>query len=251
MNEGVVLGIREGRISSASALVNFDASSEALGLAKTHAIDIGWHINLTLGQPVSDPRSIPSLVTTDGYFHSLPSLLIRSFWGKIKREDVARELGLQYEAFTKAGLRPSHADGHQHVHVFPMIRDVVGEIARREKIPFVRVPAERGSLFLPRRLVRLFFHLITVNLDFGVPSVPFYGFTLGNKTHGLEAWASLLDRIEADKAEVMVHPAKKYADDDYHGDDFPGDREAELRLLTSPEFGELLGRKNWVPCSFV
>ncbi|QQR79288.1 MAG: ChbG/HpnK family deacetylase [Deltaproteobacteria bacterium] len=90
VNEGILLGIQKGCISATSALVNFPTSNEALQLAKQHSLDIGWHINLTLGRPLSDPKSIPSLVTSEGTFHPLNSFIIRSFWGKIKRRRSKR-----------------------------------------------------------------------------------------------------------------------------------------------------------------
>lgn len=46
----------------------------------------------------------------------------------VDRERVRREIGAQLDAFEDAMRRaPSHVDGHQHVHQFPVIRDVLVE----------------------------------------------------------------------------------------------------------------------------
>ena len=245
VNEGILECLQKGVVSSTSALVNFPSSEAALNLARQHNLNIGWHINLTLGQPLSDPKDIPSLVTREGTFHSLQSLLIRSFWGKISAQDVEKELTAQYEMFERFGLSLSHANGHQHVHVFPIIRDVVRDMARSKKIPYVRIPQESASLRLPRPLTRIFFQLITTNLDFGVPAFPFYGFTFGNCSHDLSEWEKLLSRITSETSEVMMHPARIRKEDDYYGDDFPGDREKECQLLLSQELKELIMRKGF------
>lgn len=246
VNEGILECLQKGLVSSTSALVNFPSSEAALNLASQHHLNIGWHINLTLGPPLSTPKDIPSLVTREGNFHSLQSLLIRSFWGKISSKDVEKELMAQYQMFERFGLQISHANGHQHVHAFPIIRDVVRTIVREKKIPYVRIPQESASLSLPRPLTRIFFQLITTNLDFGVPAFPFYGFTFGNRSHELKEWEKLLERLgDLDNAEIMMHPARIKKEDNYYGDDFPGDREKECQLLLSQELKELIMRKGF------
>ena len=245
VNEGIIEAIQKGCVTSTSALVNFPTSQEALSLAKQHSLDIGWHINLTLGHPISDPKDIPSLVQKNGNFHPLHSFIIRSFWGKIRKEDVQKELLAQYQKFAEAGLQISHADGHQHVHVFPTVRDVVRDMVREKKISHVRIPSESAGLLLPRLIARAFLNLLTTNLDFGTNTVSFYGFSLGTESHRIEAWKKLLNRINSDTSEVMMHPARIRPEDDYAGDDFPGNREAELKLLLSSEFKALLARQGF------
>ena len=43
----------------------------------------------------------------------------------------------------------------------------------------------------------------------------------------------------------MMHPARIRKEDDYYGDDFPGDREKECQLLLSQELKELIMRKGF------
>ena len=57
-------------------------------------------------------------------------------------EEVRREAEAQILALRGAGIRISHLDGHQHVHVFPAAARAAEGAAREHRIPWVRVPEE-------------------------------------------------------------------------------------------------------------
>lgn len=244
VTEGILKAIQNGCVTSTSCLVNFPTSNTALEQAKALQIDLGWHINLTLGSPVCDPREIPSLVQKDGTFYPLIPFIVRSFMGRIRAEDVEKELEAQYQKFSQHEISLSHADGHQHVHILPIVRDVVAQVVSEKEILFVRIPRELGGFSVPRWPARFFIRALTLNLSIeNTRTLPFYGFSLGIKGGELGEWQKLLARMTEDTAEVMVHPAIFHPEDNYHGDDFPGDRSAELSLLIHPEFKKFLNEK--------
>ncbi len=251
VTEGILKAIQDGCVTSTSCLINFPASDAALEQAKNLQIDLGWHINLTLGRPICDSREIPSLVQKDGTFYPLLPFILRSFMGRIRSEDVEKEIEAQHQKFSQHGISLSHADGHQHVHILPIVRDVVARFVSEKKIPFVRIPRELGGFSVPHWPVRFFVRALTVNHSIeNTRSLPFYGFSLGTKGGELGEWQKLLARITEETAEVMVHPAILHPEDDYHGDDFPGDRSAELLLLTDPEFKNILNGKGFELTNF-
>lgn len=74
----------------------------------------GLHFNLTL--PFGQPR------------RSASALLLASLAGKIDRSRIARAFDEQWHAFLRNfGRPPDFLDGHQHVHSFPIIREVIAE----------------------------------------------------------------------------------------------------------------------------
>ncbi len=76
-------------------------------------IDIGLHFNLTEGTK----------------FSSLSDVLLKSHLRKLNKQVIRTELNAQLDRFISVmnGL-PDFIDGHQHVHQFPMIRDVLLEV---------------------------------------------------------------------------------------------------------------------------
>ncbi len=87
-------------------------------------IDVGLHFNLTLG-----------------FDHSVPSLgtwLKKSLWAQIDQVAVAKAFLEQLNRFESAwGEAPDFIDSHQHVHIFPGIRNRLFQLIVK------RYPAER------------------------------------------------------------------------------------------------------------
>jgi predicted glycoside hydrolase/deacetylase ChbG (UPF0249 family) len=262
INRGILTAIERGVVTSTSLLANFSHSRSALLEAGAKNIDLGWHINLTQGRPVSDPENLPSLVREDGAFHPLGILIRKCLLRRINPEDVKRELEAQWEVFRSAEVRPSHADGHQHIHVFPVIREAVRDIIARHLIPFVRAPRESGGPRASRFAARSFLRLMKgSHRDFWAPSgaesIAFRGLTLGIHAGNLANWEKLLTKIARTSKsvfEIMVHPGFSTTsgkDLDHHGhDDYKGNREAELRLLTHPDLRTLIQRMQFTLVSF-
>lgn len=136
-------GIRElaecRRLSAVSCMSTAPAWSEQAALLRPlrERIDVGLHFNLTLGFD----RTVPGLA----------SWLGSSLTGRIDRTLVERELLNQLECFEALwGEPPDFIDGHQHVHIFPGIRQpllrLLSERYPAAQRPWVRrvSPALRG-----------------------------------------------------------------------------------------------------------
>lgn len=245
INAGILAAMERGIVGSASVMVNLPDSMEALQLARERRLDIGWHVNLTLGRPVCDPAAIPSLVRADGTFHSVAQLLLRCLLRRVRADEVARELEAQWHAFEVVGVRPDGLDGHQHCHVFPVICEAVRDFVTAHRIRLVRVPVEQGGLFVPRYVTRAILRYMTGsrpgfwNID-GCLALPCYGISLVGRAENQQAWRRLLTRIADPLSMVMVHPGMAPPGDNLHGDHFPGDRQEELHLLCSTEWTAML-----------
>lgn len=255
INEGIVSAMKEGSVTSTSLLVNFPQSLQAMRLAKENSLDVGWHLNLTLGRPVSPPEEIPSLVRPDGTFHPLKTFLRKAFLRQISEREVAHELKAQWQLFEKEGLQPTHIDGHQHVHLFPVVRDQVRELVHQKRIPFVRIPHEEGGIATPRFFARLFLKMLKGGQNGfwqqgSVRSVSFFGLSVAFSENLLDSWKRLLCRIQAPVAEIMVHPGYVGPGEHLYGDDFQGNRQEEWRLLMNPEWRSMIRTTGFQLVSF-
>jgi predicted glycoside hydrolase/deacetylase ChbG (UPF0249 family) len=109
----------------------------------TPSLDIGVHLTLVGERPALPASSIPSLVGADGRFLPAVGAFARRYaLGRIRRGEVTRELEAQVARVLAAGLRPTHLDSHQHVHMLPGVLDSVLQVSRYFGVPWIRLPME-------------------------------------------------------------------------------------------------------------
>lgn len=115
------------RINATSCLTNFDDFQTDFKLIKEiENIDIGLHLNLTEGKPLT---SALSLKTNNHQFKSLNTLLIKSQGRALNKHDIYQELKAQLDCFIDFfGFSPHFLDGHQHIHHLPIVREVVFDL---------------------------------------------------------------------------------------------------------------------------
>jgi predicted glycoside hydrolase/deacetylase ChbG (UPF0249 family) len=138
---GVNAAIRDlvtrGRLNATSVMVaspNFQRS-EAAALAGLNEhekrVAIGLHVTLTAPFKPLTPGYGP---LRDGAFLPLEATLLAAFLQRLSPDRLAMEIATQLKVFVTAfGRPPDFVDGHQHVHLFPQVRDaflsMVKEIA--------------------------------------------------------------------------------------------------------------------------
>ena len=118
---------RAQRITATSCITNspYWASSAPLLKHFPQTVDVGLHINLTEGRPLS-----PKLAAIWPSFPSLQELILRAHLRQLPLAALASEVAVQLAAFRAAsGLSPHYLDGHQHVHHLPGLRDIVLDMA--------------------------------------------------------------------------------------------------------------------------
>ena len=95
------------------------ASLNVLAAARRTAI--GLHLTLT-GRFM--PKSAGFAPLNGGTFLTMDEMLVRSLLRRLDRRALREEIRAQIEAFIAAfGRPPDYIDGHQHVHLFPQVRD--------------------------------------------------------------------------------------------------------------------------------
>jgi predicted glycoside hydrolase/deacetylase ChbG (UPF0249 family) len=136
-----------GRLSATSCLVtspHWPGEAERLR-SVAGLVDIGLHFNLTFGRPLA---AMPNLAP-DGRFPSLTRLIVRSLARRLDEDEIAAELERQIDRFAaECGRLPDFLDGHQHVHVLPVVRRAVVKVMAHRLVPdgaWLRYPALRPA----------------------------------------------------------------------------------------------------------
>src|SRR4051812_20496543 len=131
VNRGIVEAHRQGLVTSASLMPNLPSAEDALTRATICPdLGLGLHLTLTAGRPLTPPYLVPTLVDEDGQFLVLGTLLARLSLGKVRADELSRELTAQVEWALKRSVHPSHLDSHHHVHTHPRVAPIVIGLAR-------------------------------------------------------------------------------------------------------------------------
>lgn len=142
INRAVEAGVREGVLRSATIMPGGAAFDDAAAFAaRCPELGVGIHLTLVNGNPVLPPAEIPSLVTKRGVFvDDHTAFAMRLLRGAVNLDEVRAELAAQLRCVENAGIRPTHADSHQHMHVLPGVIDIVLDLCRDAGIPAMRAP---------------------------------------------------------------------------------------------------------------
>lgn len=128
---------RGGRLASAAARRRLDDDGTVF--------DLGVHLNLTQGKPLTGRTFPPQLLDARGSFLPPGKLFIRLVGKRNEHRDALRaELSAQIEFLTARAITPTHLNGHQYVELMPVVSGLVAELARCYSIAIVRVPREPG-----------------------------------------------------------------------------------------------------------
>jgi chitin disaccharide deacetylase len=109
--------------------------------------DLGVHLNLTQGRPLTADGYPPQLLDENGCFPSV-HVLFRRLHGLSAdmRGAIQRELSQQVHLVLDHGLQPTHLNGHQYIEMLPAISAMVAELLDRLHIKVIRVALERPVL---------------------------------------------------------------------------------------------------------
>ncbi|NWL89354.1 MULTISPECIES: carbohydrate deacetylase [unclassified Paenibacillus] len=228
VNRGIIDAFNAGGITSTSLMVNMPGFPEAVQLAHQYPdLSVGLHFNLTMGRPVSDPASIPSLVKEDGTFRSGAA---PQGWDW---RDVHKELAAQWDRFTSTGLRPTHLDSHHLLHQdHAEIYKVMARKAYNEGVPLRRSQVAHPLSGVPAPKMTDFIMLDTYGDD-----------------KGRERLRQHLLSLRGGITEIMCHPG--YEDEVLMEPSPWADiRKQELALFTSPEVANTLAAIGVSPINY-
>jgi predicted glycoside hydrolase/deacetylase ChbG (UPF0249 family) len=130
VNKAIRELVMRGRINATSVMVaapSFHRSEavslNVLNIGMQRRVAIGLHVTLTA--PFK-PLSAGFRPLQEGAFFDKEQMLVRGAMHRLSQHALMVEVATQLQAFVNAfGRTPDFIDGHQHVHLFPQVREAV------------------------------------------------------------------------------------------------------------------------------
>ena len=276
VTDGIIAAYCKGRLDRVGIVPNgiaFDYAIESL--TNRADLECSIHLNLIEGSPVSNKGEIPLLVNRAGIFkHLFLSLWLLYIFFSGKRqmiiEQVEREINAQLQR-VRFALKKGRIsiDSHQHVHLLPFIFDILVRHADNWGIKEIRILNE--PFILPESVIKglgIVFALNPVKylllrflsrrnvnrqkaMRISHPDY-FFGILFSGKmtTEGVRKVLTKIQKknpMHDSSIELLFHPGQASDFDyafwneyKYRKFYFSRDRTKELRVITSPQFAEMV-----------
>lgn len=285
VNTGIMRGFSHGLLTSTSLLANAPGCAAALSLWKNlearaahndlpsqaarrrlgdtlNPFDLGIHLNLTQGRPLTGEHYPAELLDREGRFPGVFALATRLMVSRSRfRPAIEDELCTQIEVLLENGIAPTHLNAHQYVDLLPAVAAIVPRLLRRYAIPVVRVPWEthltRATLirrFEPAnwllgqiKRVFAFRYLIEMSRSGALHPARFFGTSHAGRIDR-DVLRTFVEAAGSGLTEIGMHPGLfespgAPAAADGWNDPLDASRAAELSLLTSAELADFLEAK--------
>jgi predicted glycoside hydrolase/deacetylase ChbG (UPF0249 family) len=265
VNAGIVEAHQRGVLRSTSLMVSADGAEDAAALARSLPdLDVGLHVTLVEERPVLPPERIPSLVADGRFWPSHAAVFARYATGRWSVAEAAAEVAAQWERLAALGIRASHCDGHQHLHLLPRLFPHIVALARRNGVRLVRT---RLSGTLPgadspvRRVLSVVVNAVAESGWRRVPApdrdatmrFATIGFLEAGGNFTRERLLAILDdlaRRGTHVVEVMLHPGHRDADTERKYGHWRYRWEGDHALLIDPGLPDELARRGFETTSF-
>jgi len=250
-SHGIFLCFEQGVVRSASIIPNMGDSARAAKHAREKKLTCGLHLNLTDESPVSNPKDVETLVDAQGNFQGDAGLRRLLAEGGIDRTHLEREMRAQVEWMFDHYGYPSHVDGHQHIHVHPLVFPLLVPIIERYSIRAVRIPDEALPPFGYEISEEQTGEVEAVNIEARAARSLLAGTAIAYTDHfrgetllgnaSKKNLRHILAKLPEGTTELMVHPGSPTS----YGTTFDLDpqRITELQMLLDPELPKLLAER--------
>ena len=213
-NAGIRAAVEAGLVREASFCVTGVAAEDGADIARQMqaGLSVGLHLTFTLGRALTGP--LRGLTDDQGNFLPLSTVLRNCVFKKPEPEEVEGEIEAQLARMSELGMRPSHLNGHNHVHCFPVIREPVIRTMARWRIRWTRLPNEQAGVvgrLSPRRilLARFAKAFRTPGSEAPPMHLPFVGLSMQDRSDYRRLFLETLDTLPDGDYEWMVHPRKE------------------------------------------
>jgi len=259
VNEAILKSFTNGILQSTSLMANGKSVEQAVGIIRSYPnLDIGIHLTLVGAQPILEIEKLPSLVDEDGNFpkHAI-DFTKKYFAEKLSFEEIKNELIAQIEKILDYGIKVSHIDSHQHLHILPKILEITVELANRYNIKFIRFPREKFSAYMFRDLgsVERIIQMLALNhfcskveKRISPKTDYFAGFYFGGKLSKENILILINNLPEEGVCELMCHPGLDNYFDKFKSNQYR--QIEETQMLIDPEVAMAIRNKNVEITSF-
>ena len=235
INQGILALLNLHRLAAVSVMSQGPAWAGGAAALKAHqqTADIGLHLNLT------------HRFDSHTYARPLAAWLVSAPLGWVDRQAVRDTFRQQIDLFVKhLGRLPDYLDGHQHIHAFAVIREILVEVIaeywQAQTKPWVRAPdqlLDNGQVPLKALVLRaatsdFTAHLERAGLRYPAGFAGLYALTpAADFPQRMSGWLRQLPTGTL----IMVHPGQQSSD---VSDPIREARYAELQHLQSPQFAD-------------
>ena len=243
VNEGIVHAHVNGMVTSTSLMANGAAFNHAVELLRTvPSLDVGIHLTLVEEKPILGAELVPSLLGEDENLHAHATIFFRKYMlGQVDLRQIRKELEAQIQKVVSHGIKISHIDSHQHLHMLPAVFSIIVNLAKTYGIPCIRIPAEFlcrymfqdpgkfprvGQLVVLKWLKQLCGKGNLQHCDY------FTGFFYGGRLDRANLLAVLQNLPKEGTCELMCHPGEEDSGKGYEHWGYK--KEEELAALTDP-----------------
>ena len=183
----------EGLITDTTMMANGEYFDQAVQLARERGFidNIGIHLNLTWGVPLTeDIKKCPRFVT-DGHF-TKDYDRTRPLHSDEKAA-IEKELRAQIEKISAAGIKINHADSHHHIHTGVFIAPIAARVCKAHGINKMRLHRNLGSINAVKRIVKKRYNRWLRRQGF--VTTEYFAYVM-----------DIRDSVIPDNTEIMVHP---------------------------------------------
>jgi predicted glycoside hydrolase/deacetylase ChbG (UPF0249 family) len=253
VSEGILTALEAKRLSATSVMTTqsgWPAAAKALR-AFDGAADIGLHLNLSLGTPLTPmPRFAP-----DKSLPKISRIIGLARQGHLPEAEIRTEIAAQIEAFeAHYGKAPDFADGHQHVQILPGIQHWLLETLEQKGLKgrvWIRDSGDKAKAILRRgRELKKAFAVTWLGRGFAhvarthgfATNEGFAGFSRFDPEDDYRVAFETYLKAPGPAHLIMCHPG--YVDKELASlDSVVHTRPQELAFLLSSQFEDLLGRR--------
>jgi len=262
VNRGILRAFQNGIVTSASLLVTGSAFEDAVALARLNLeLEVGLHLALVEERAVLGREALPTLVDETGRLpRTSGEFFRRAFRKRINWDEVEREIAAQIGLFQKTGLRFSHLNSHQHLHMFPPVFQIVRRLTRGMDNVWIRNPVgpwrKAPGVRMGRWLQQLGLNLTCLSAQrlhgLLLPQMPhgMYGFEVSGRLTR-SALEQILRKIPDGLYELICHPGEDDAETRTRYSHWGYRWAEELEALTARETRVVLQEQGIVLTSFV
>jgi chitin disaccharide deacetylase len=250
VNRAILEAHERGIATSATLMARGAAFSDAVQLAPER-LSVGCHVLLIDGNPVLDPRQVPTLAAgpngTD-FERDITGFAIRALRGRLAAHEIEAEATAQIRKLQAAGVRVSHLDTHKHTHIFPQVLQPLLRAAKACGVRAIRNPYGKvgwSAIAGRPRLWRRYWETRVLNVFAQKfrKAVAEAGMVTPDGTLGVvltgaldeRTFLTVLESVREGTWELVCHPGYNDADLNQVRTRLRESREVELRLLTSAE----------------
>lgn len=149
VDDAVIELIQNNRLTATSCIVNGYHVKNSVSKLKQYVgeIDIGLHLFLTDGKPLSHQTAAGGLIDQNENLNSFWKLTASTYFRNLNFESAYNEIRKQIEMFSDLfGKMPDFIDGHKHVQQLPVIREALVKVIKDIHIsPYLRIAALPGN----------------------------------------------------------------------------------------------------------